>query len=317
MTTIIIIALALVITGLYAYNKRGEIFTHVPNRTGGTDSTMHFKHVIIAAGILFAGVITAFVQPFTLERVDAGHVGIKVKLTGDARGISKFEYKTGWVIINNWVEKLYEFPTYQQHIEYPDQQVITSGGFSANIKPSFNYSLKPGDIGAMFQTLRLDIKAIEQQWLQTAIVGTVNDVANKWLIDDIFNQREKFENAIITEANRRVSKYFIISQLRTNIVPPEALQKSIIAKTQSVQEVQVAQQQRLVAIAEGERKVATARADSAAKVIDAAADAEVIRLKQLRLTPEYNQYLWIQKWDGAVPQVQSGSGGMLLNVSPK
>lgn len=304
MTTIIIILLALVVAVLYGYKKVST----------KDQPEVRIKHFLISIGIAIAGVIVAFVQPFTLERVDAGHVGIKVKLTGDARGISKFEYKTGWVIINNWVEKLYEFPTYQQHIEYPDQQVITSGGFSANIKPSFNYSLKPGDIGAMFQTLRLDIKAIEQQWLQTAIVGTVNDVANKWLIDDIFNQREKFENAIITEANRRVSKYFIISQLRTNIVPPEALQKSIIAKTQSVQEVQVAQQQRLVAIAEGDRKVATARADSAAKVIDAAADAEVIRLKQLRLTPEYNEYLKIQRWNGVLPTVQGGGSGMLLNV---
>lgn len=307
MITGIFILTFLVLAVLYGYNK-----VDLKDASAG-----RIKHLIIAVAIGLAGLVASLVQPFTLERVDAGHVGIKVKLTGDSRGISKFEYRTGWVIVNNWVERLYEFPTFQQHIDYPDQQVITSGGFSANIKPSFNYSLKPGEIGNMFQSLRLDIKRIEQEWLQTAIVGTVNDVANQWLIDDIFNQREKFETAIITEANRRVAKYFQISQLRTNIVPPKELQQSIIAKTQSVQEVQVAQQQRLVAIAEGDRKVATARADSAAKVIDAAADAEVIRLKQLRLTPEYNQYLWIQKWNGQVPQVQSGGSGMLLNVSPK
>lgn len=262
--------------------------------------------------ILIAGFIISAVQPFVLERVDAGHVGVKVNLTGDNRGVSKFEYKTGWVIYNTWVSKLYEFPTYQQHIDYPEQQVITKGGFSATIKPSFNYSLKPGDVGDMFQNLRLGIKDIEQQWLQTAIVGTVNDVANKWAVDDIFNQREHFESDIVNEANKRVAKWFTISQLRTNIIPPEALQQSIEAKTKAIQEVQVAENQRLVAIAEGERKIAQARADSAAQVIAASGEAEAIRRKQVSLNSTYIDYLKIQKWDGKLPQVQTGNGGGII-----
>lgn len=133
----------------------------------------------ITIAIILLGIVLAMIQPLRLERVDAGHVGIKVNLTGDNRGVSKFEYKTGWVLYNSWISRLYEFPVFQQHIEYPEQQVITKGGFSATIKPSFNYALKPGDVGDMFQNLRLDVKSVEQQWLQTAIVGTVNDVANK------------------------------------------------------------------------------------------------------------------------------------------
>lgn len=270
--------------------------------------------LILAGAIIVVGIIISLIQPFKLERVDAGHVGIKVNLTGDSRGVSKFEYRTGWVVINTWVSKLYEFPTFQQHIDYDEQQVITKGGFSATIKPSFNYSLKPGDIGDMFSNLRLSVKDIEQQWLRTAIVGTVNDVANKWSVDDIFNQREHFEADIIAEANKRVSKWFTISQLRTNITPPAALQKSIEAKTQAIQEVQVAENQKLVAIAEGERKIAQARADSAAKVIDAAGEAEAIRRKQLTLTSTYIDYLKVQQWDGKLPQVQSGNNGLIFSL---
>lgn len=270
--------------------------------------------LVLAGFIIVAGLIFAFIQPFKVERVDAGHVGIKVNLTGDSRGISKFEYKTGWVVINTWVSKLYEFPTFQQHIDYDEQQVITKGGFSATIKPSFNYSLKSGDIGDMFSNLRLSVKDIEQQWLRTAIVGTVNDVANKWAVDDIFNQREHFEADIIAEANKRVSKWFIISQLRTNITPPAALQKSIEAKTQAIQEVQVAENQKLVAIAEGDRKIAQARADSSVKVINAAGESEAIRKKQLVLTPMYIEFLKVNTWDGKLPTVQSGNSGMIFSL---
>ncbi|HYJ37468.1 MAG TPA: hypothetical protein VEV87_02585, partial [Chitinophagaceae bacterium] len=116
------------------------------------------------------------------------------------------------------------------------------------------------------------------------------------------------------EANRRVSKWFIISQLRTNITPPQALQQSIEAKTKAIQEVQVAENQKLVAIAEGEKRIAQARADSAALVIQAAGEAESIRRKQVSLNQNYIDYLKVQKWDGKLPQVQSGSNGLLFQI---
>jgi regulator of protease activity HflC (stomatin/prohibitin superfamily) len=302
--SIFLFVLSLIFAALYVLNKRNP--------------QSNFSRGVLGRGaaIIALGLIISVLQPFKVERVDAGHVGIKVNLTGDDRGVSKFEYKTGWVIFNTWISKLYEFPTYQQHIEYPEQQVITKGGFSAVIKPSFNYSLKPGDVGDMFQNLRLDIKSIEQQWLQTAIVGTVNDVANKWAVDDIFNQREKFESDIVAEANKRVAKWFTISQLRTNIVPPQALQQSIEAKTKAIQEVQVAENQRLVAIAEGERKIAAARADSAAQVIAAAGEAEAIRRKQVSLNQTYIEYMKVEKWDGKLPSIQAGPSNGFI-ISPK
>lgn len=271
-------------------------------------------------------IVFALINPLTVERVDAGHVGIKVNLTGDKRGISRYEYKTGWVIYNSWFSKLYEFPTYQQHIDYDEQTVITKGGFSATIKPSFNYSLKPGDVGDMFQNLRIGIKDVERQWLHTAIVGTVNDVANKWPVDSIFNNREQFETAIVVEANKRTSRWFAISQLRTNIVPPPALQKSIEEKTKAFQEVQVAENQKLVAIAVMQRKIAEAKGDSSQIVINASAQAEAnrvsaageadaIKLKQTQITTQYIEYLKVTRWDGKLPQVQSGSAGILMNLN--
>jgi len=258
--------------------------------------------------------IFAFVQPFTVERVDAGHVGIKVNLTGDSRGVSKYEYKTGWVVYNSWTENMYEFPTYQQHIEFDQQQVITDGGFPADIKPSFNYSLKPNAVGDMFQNLRLPIKDVEQGWLKTAIVGAVNDVANTWEVDSIFGHRQAFESAIVAECNLRLSKWFVVSQMRSNIVPPEALQEAIIAKTKSVQQAEASKQQAIAAQADGQRKVAVAKADSAEAIINASAQALAIRLKQKELTANYIEYKKIEKWNGELPQTVAGNAGSLINI---
>lgn len=262
--------------------------------------------------ILIIGIIISLINPFSLERVDAGHIGLKVNLTGDERGVSDYVYKTGWVVFNDWTEKLYEFPTFQQHIDYNVQTVITKGGFSADIRPSFNYALVANTVGDMFQNLRLPIKDVEQGWLKTAIVGSVNDVANKWAVDSIFNHREQFESAIIVECNKRISKWFTVSQLRTNITPPPALQSAIEAKTKALQEVQVAENQKQVAVAEAFRKIAIARGDSAQMVIEASGEAEAIRRKQLTLSNMYIEYMKIQKWDGKNPTTVLGKEGSTI-----
>ena len=267
-------------------------------------------------GIIIAvlGLLVGLIQPFAVERIDAGHVGIKVNLTGNSRGVSKYEYKTGWVVYNTWTENIYEFPTFQQHIEFDQQQVITDGGFPADIKPSFNYSLKPDAVGDMFQNLRIPIKDVEQGWLKTAIVGAVNDVANTWEVDSIFGHRQAFEAAIVNECNLRLSKWFVVSQMRSNIVPPEALQEAIIAKTKSVQQAEASKQQAIAAQADGQRKVAVAKADSAEAIINASATALAIRLKQKEITPNYIEYKKIEKWDGQLPSTMAGGAGTFLNI---
>jgi hypothetical protein len=313
MISTLIFILGLVIALFIAFTTRGGMYTITEDRYGDRKN-FNISWLFKPLGVFVGAIIISSVQPFALERVDAGHVGIKVNLTGDKRGVSSYEYKTGWVMFNTWTEQMLEFPTFQQHIEYKDQTVITKGGFAATIKPSFNYSLKPTAIGNMFENLRLDIKQIEQGWLMNAIVSSVNDVANKWEVDAIFNKREEFEAAIVTECNKRLSKWFEVSQLRTNITPPESLQKAIEGKTKAVQEAQAAQQRTLVAEAEAKEKIAIAKGDSAKVIIDAQALALAMKLKQKEITPLYVEYLKAQSWNGVLPTTVAGGTGTFLNI---
>ena len=299
MVTFIIILLSFVVA-IFTLLTTKQKFTYQTNYGPETRiGSWVTKPIIIFVVGLFLGMF----QPYKIGRVDAGNVGIKVNLTGDSRGVSKYEYKTGWVIYNTLTEQLYEFPVYQQTIEYDKQQVITKGGFPATIHPKFNYSLKPGSVGDMFQNLRLDIKAVEQGWLQTAIVGAINDVANKWEVDKIFNEREQFESAIVAECNKRLSKWFTVTQLRTNIVPPQSLQETIIAKTKAIQQAQAEDQKALTAEAEARKKVAIANGNAQQTIIEAKAQAEAMRIRKQEITPLYVEYLkWIDI-DPSTPRV--------------
>ena len=309
----IIFTLGLLITvALLVLNKNKLIETSKPDRLGYVERKVNFQAAVLPALILLTSIIFSAINPYKLEKIDSGYVGIKVDLVGNDRGVSEYQYKTGWIVYNSWFENVFEYPVFTQHIEYGEQNVITKGGFATTIKPTFNYKLHPNAVGDMFVNLRLDVKQIEQSWLQTAIIGSVNDVANRWNIDSIFNYREQFEASISVECNKRISKWFEVSQLRTNIVPPQPLQQAILNKTKAIQDVQVAENRKRVAEAEAERKIAEARGDSAQSIINASAEALSFKIKQKELTPLYVEYLKIQKWDGATPTVVSGGAGSLL-----
>ena len=296
--TLIILSVTFKLFSLDTYVKkvekeyRGEKYTETQSNAVG---------YIKLIGIVITSIIISFLNPYDVERVDSGHVAILVDNIGDNKGMSKVEYKRGWVIYNNFTQRYYEFPVFQQHIDYEENVVITKGGFQATIKPSFNYALNPTTVDNMFQNLRVDIKTVEQGWLKNAIISSVNDVANLFTVDSIFNHRAEFETAIITEANKRVGKWFTVSQLRTNIAPPPAITASIEEKTKAVQEAQAAVQRTLVANAEAQEKIARAKGDSAKAVISAAGEAMANKLRQSTLTPMLIQQQFINKWDGKLP----------------
>lgn len=269
---------------------------------------------------LALGLLCIMFQPYGLEKIEAGYKGIKVNLIGDNRGASNIQEVSGLIIYNSYTEEIHEIPLDQHHIDYGQSVIVAKGGFPCNISPSFNYSVKGSAVPDMFTNLRSTYKqggleAVEQGWLKNAIIGAVNDVSNTFVIDDIFNNRAKFEAAIVVEANKRVGKWFEISQLKTNIQPPASIAKSIEAKAKATQDAITSQAQAAAARADKERIVALAQADSAKTVIRALAEAKAVQLKEQKLTPLYIEYMKIQKWDGKMPQTSVGnSGGLMLNI---
>jgi len=282
----------------------------------GNETKLNTPLVIKAVVVVLVSFIIGMINPITVERIDVGNVGLKVNNTGDERGVSKTAYVTGWVFYNNWLSRIKEFPVTQQHIDYEETSIITRGGFQAIIKPSFNWSVNPGNAADMYQNLKQDVDQIKDTWLKNAIIGAVNDIANLYTVDSIFNHRAEFEADIVRECNKRVSKWFNVSQLRTNIVPPKEITQAINAKTAAVQEAQAAIQQKIVAEAQAQTQIAKAKGDSAQAVISASGRAEAVRKEQQYLTPMYIDYIRVQRWDGKYPTTMlGGNTSTLLNLN--
>lgn len=309
-----ILAMLILGTSFGVFNFKN--YTSKEETRYGTETKTNTGLVIKLVVVVLVSLIIGVVNPVTVERIDVGNVGLKVNNTGDERGVSKTTYVTGWVFYNNWLSRIKEFPVTQQHIDYEETSIITRGGFQAIIKPSFNWSVNPGNAADMYQNLKQDVDQIKDTWLKNAIIGAVNDIANLYTVDSIFNHRAEFEADIVKECNKRVSKWFNVSQLRTNIVPPKEITQAINAKTAAVQEAQAAIQQKIVAEAQAQTQIAKAKGDSAQAVISAAGRAEAVKKEQQYLTPLYIDYLKVQKWKGDVPTTVLGSNSNTLISLP-
>ncbi len=119
----------------------------------------------------------------------------------------------------------------------------------------------------------------------------------------------------MVEANKRVGKWFTISQLRTNIQPPASIVESIKAKAKAVQDAITSESQAKAATADAQRKIALAKGDSATVVIEASSEAAALKLKQRELTALYVEYIKASKWDGKLPTTTLGNATPMINFN--
>ena len=317
LTFLLLVLIALVVT-IGIITKKLDILTYSPPDKNGTQMPNGVKWKPVTFILLAA--LAALIQPMNYDVISVGHKGLLINLLGDRRGVSDTEEVSGVVFYNKYTQEIQEIPLDQRHIEYPESILVAKGGFPCPIKPSFNYSVKESTASDMFTNLRSTYKkggleAIQDGWLNNAIIGAINDVANRHSIDYLFNNRETYEAEILSEVNKRIGKWFMVSQLKTNIQPPKAIRQSIEDKATADADAIKAEAQARVAQADAQRKIQLAKGDSASIVIRAQADAKAISLKQQEITPTYVEYQRVLKWDGVMPTTTLGSGsGTLLNL---
>jgi regulator of protease activity HflC (stomatin/prohibitin superfamily) len=243
------------------------------------------------------------------ERIDAGHVGVKVNQYGDNKGVDDVVAVTGMVFYNPITTKVYEFPTYIQHKEYKkteegdDSFVVNSkDGSEFQVSPIMNYSVQRDKVPAIFSKYRRPLEDIEEGFLKTAVYDAFRLATNKYTADELISNRAVFEVEVRRLLDNQLLKEgFIINQFTSNLIYPETFKRSIEAKNNAVQAALRAENEVKTAEAQAKIKVATAEGNAQAMLTSAKAEAESNRMKQVTLTPLLLQLEYINKWDGKLP----------------
>jgi regulator of protease activity HflC (stomatin/prohibitin superfamily) len=258
---------------------------------------------------ILGGVIALVVVIFLMascERIDAGHVGVKVNLYGDDKGVADVTEVTGNVFYNPLTSNIYEFPTFIQHKEYKNENsfvVNSKDGSEFTVSPIMNYSVQRDKVPQIFAKYRRPLEDIEEGFLKTAVYDAFRLATNKYTADELISNRAVFEVEVRRLLDGQLLKEgFIINQFTSNLIYPKSFKDAINAKNGAVQKSLMAENQVKTAEAQAKIKIATAEGNAKAMITIAEAEAAANRLKQSTLTPLLIQQAFINKWDGALSQ---------------
>ena len=271
--------------------------------------------------LIGVSVLVLLIFGFTgCERIDAGHVGVKVNLYGDGKGVDDVTEVTGWVLYNPISTKIIEFPTYVQHKEYKKTEemdesfvVNSKDGSEFHCSPMVNYAVKREKVPYIFGKYRVELDRIEEGFLKTSIFDAFRVVANSYTADALISNRQEFEIKVRQVLEKQLSpEGFVLQQFTSNLVYPETFKKAIEAKNNAVQSALMAENQVKTAEAQARIKIATAEGNAQALLTNARAEAESNKLRQQTLTPLLLQQMWIERWKGNVPSTVLGSNQNLM-----
>jgi len=259
------------------------------------------------------------------EQIDAGHVGVKVNLYGNGKGVDDVTEVTGLVFYNPISTKIVEFPTFVRHKEYKavieDGKVVSDESFVVNSKdgsefhvsPLINYSVKREKVPYIFSKYRVTLEQLESGFLKTAVYDAFRVVANSYTADALISNRQEFEIKVRTMLREQLTNEgFILGQFTSNLVYPNTFKNAIEAKNNAVQTALTAENQVKTAEAQARIKVATAEGEAKALLTNAKAEAESNRLRQQTLTPMLLQQMWIEKWNGGLPSTMLGQNQNMM-----
>jgi regulator of protease activity HflC (stomatin/prohibitin superfamily) len=304
-------------------NRRSESEIDEIERQFNLEQKQKQKNMVktITAGVIgFFALIFLF---FSCERIDAGHVGVKVNQFGDDKGVDNVVEVTGMVFYNPITHSIYEFPTFIQHKEYTGDNsfvVNSKDGSEFHVSPIINYSVQRDKVPAIFSKYRRSLEQIEEGFLKTAVFDAFRLATNVYTADELISNRQKFEIEVrrILEG-QLLREGFVVNQFTSNLVYPETFKNAINAKNNAVQAALKAENDVKTAEAEAKIKVAQAEGDAQSMITRAKAEAEANRLRQQTLNPLLIQQQWIEAWRAGgskVPTYIGGSGGdkFILNT---
>jgi regulator of protease activity HflC (stomatin/prohibitin superfamily) len=254
---------------------------------------------------IIGAVIATIILIMSCERIDAGHVGVKVNLYGSQKGVDGITEVTGIVFYNPLTTKVYEFPTFVQHKEYTKEESFTinsKDGSEFQVSPIVNYQVISDKVPFIFAKYRRNLEQIENGFLKTSVYDAFRIATNGYTADSLISNREGFELKVRSILEKQLkAEGFMIQQFTSNLVYPKTFVDAINAKNNAVQQALKAENDVKTAEANAKIKVAKAEGNAKAMLTNAKAEAEAYRLKQQTLTTLLIQQQFIEKWDGKLP----------------
>lgn len=261
------------------------------------------KLAIIGICILSIGLITL---PFSFHTVDATEIAV-VRSLGKIKDV-----RSAGTSFDFWMTNSYsKYDTKVQEVNL-DDMAYSSDAQQMTLNIKFQYQIIPDkviDIAKQYGSL----KTLENR-ITPVVRDKVKSVLSKSTAMNIISTRESLSGAAFEAVKEALDDtYFvnITSVAITNIDFSDQFETA-------VEEKMIAEQKQLKAEYENATKIAKAEAEAKAKILAAEGTAKANELLQKTLTDKVLQEMYINKWNGVLPNVVTGEDvGIILPSADK
>ncbi|MCL2837938.1 MAG: prohibitin family protein [Oscillospiraceae bacterium] len=258
-------------------------------------SQNHPKKVkkIISTSII--GIIALVLLFNAFRIVPAGHTGVRLtmgRVTGTTNEglVLQVPFVQSIVIMDNRITDL----TFRTEAVTGDLQAVT-------MTYTVNYFLNPDMSGEIFRTIGVGFESVI---VRPTVEEIVKDITARYTIEELITERARVSADITSSLQSALGQRGLTFE-RFNIVDFSFSEEF----SNAIEAVRVAEQNALRA----EQDLERVRFEAEQEVARAEAQAEVLRLQAQELTDTNLQAMWIETWDGVLPQVMTDSSGLLIN----
>lgn len=303
--------------------------------------------IVMAVIIAFVAAVFAI---DCAERVPVGYVGVVYS----AKGVEQETLPQGWHWLHPFKE-VKEFPISQQQIvfsnnpadydkdEHADWHIdAPADGGMLKLNLTVNYNFVPDHVVELYTRFNgMDGESIVESRVQNSIIAYVKEVTTRYTVMDIYSDKKAEVNQALTEyLDEKLSSEYginVSAALIIDVQLDETLTDKIRAKEQAKQDVEIAELERQTALAQAETNKAIAESEAEVSKIKAESEAEIKRIQaeaaaeakkigadaeraandeiKAGLNDDILDYKKIEKWNGQLPDVITGSdSGTMLDI---
>ena len=257
------------------------------------------KFVIIAI-IIFLLIVVLF-NSFSI--VNEGYIGVKYRFGA----ITRADMTAGLNMHIPFIEEIVQVDTREQVYAVTTDAYTSDTQSVQSLQLKLNYCYDSAKLSNIIRNI--GIANVETKLLVPNVQKVAKDSIGKVKAEQLVQSRADVTAEIQNSLTEILSEYgivvtaFAIENLNFDTAFEESIQAKVIAEQDALK-----MEYKTKAIAEeGKQTVIAAQAEADSKKIAAEAEAEAIRLIQEELanSPNYTEYLKVERWNGVLPQVVS------------
>ncbi len=257
------------------------------------------KYVVIAI-ILFLAAMVLF-NSFSI--VNEGYIGVKYRFGAIARA----DLTAGLNMHIPFIEEIVQVDTREQVYSVSTDAYTSDTQSVQSLQLKLNYCYDGTKLSNIIRNI--GIANVETKLLVPNVHKTAKDAIGKVKAEQLVQSRADVTEEIQSSLTEILGEYgivvtaFAIENLNFDTAFEESIQAKVIAEQDALK-----MENKTKAIAEeGKQTVIAAQAEADSKKIAAEAEAEAIKLiqEQLANSPNYTDYLKVERWNGVLPQVVS------------